>query len=99
MVSDGLPVYVPDLDEGVKQCRGKNMFFSTGVQQYRFGVPHDVKEIVQMASRLVRVCRRPVGWSPTSWLVKETIVEGMNGRHHVEGREGCCRTCRRRAGC
>merc|ERR1712241_180160 len=30
--SDDLPIYEPGLDEVVKQCRGKNLFFSTDVQ-------------------------------------------------------------------
>merc|ERR1719261_2207658 len=29
--SDELPIYEPGLDEIVKQCRGKNLFFSTNV--------------------------------------------------------------------
>lgn len=31
--SDELPIYEPGLDEIVKQCRGKNLFFSTDVAQ------------------------------------------------------------------
>jgi len=31
--SDELPIYEPGLDEIVKQCRGKNLFFSTDVEQ------------------------------------------------------------------
>merc|ERR1712176_1489719 len=30
--SDDLPIYEPGLDEVVKQCRGKNLFFSTDVK-------------------------------------------------------------------
>ncbi|XP_010546194.1 PREDICTED: UDP-glucose 6-dehydrogenase 1-like [Tarenaya hassleriana] len=30
--SDSLPIYEPGLDEVVKQCRGKNLFFSTDVE-------------------------------------------------------------------
>merc|ERR1712203_147709 len=30
--SDDLPIYEPGLDEGVKACRGKNLFFSTDVK-------------------------------------------------------------------
>jgi len=30
--SDDLPIYEPGLDEAVKQCRGKNLFFSTDVK-------------------------------------------------------------------
>jgi UDPglucose 6-dehydrogenase len=29
--SDELPIYEPGLDEIVKQCRGKNLFFTTNV--------------------------------------------------------------------
>jgi UDPglucose 6-dehydrogenase len=29
--SDELPIYEPGLDEIVKECRGKNLFFSTDV--------------------------------------------------------------------
>merc|ERR1711992_35017 len=31
--SDDLPIYEPGLDEVVKQCRGKNLFFSTDVKK------------------------------------------------------------------
>merc|ERR1711992_167871 len=31
--SDDLPIYEPGLDEVVKQCRGKNLFFSTNVEE------------------------------------------------------------------
>ena len=31
--SDNLPIYEPGLQEVVEQCRGKNLFFSTNVQQ------------------------------------------------------------------
>jgi UDPglucose 6-dehydrogenase len=31
--SDDLPIYEPGLDEVVKQCRGKNLFFSTDVKR------------------------------------------------------------------
>ncbi|GFZ03523.1 UDP-glucose 6-dehydrogenase family protein [Actinidia rufa] len=31
--SDHLPIYEPGLDEVVKQCRGKNLFFSTNVEK------------------------------------------------------------------
>jgi UDPglucose 6-dehydrogenase len=31
--SDVLPIYEPGLDEVVKACRGKNLFFSTNVDQ------------------------------------------------------------------
>eukprot|EP00048_Salpingoeca_helianthica_P014090 m.215329 g.215329 ORF g.215329 m.215329 type:complete len:465 (+) comp15589_c6_seq1:328-1722(+) len=31
--SDELPIYEPGLDEVVKQCRGKNLFFTTNVEQ------------------------------------------------------------------
>jgi len=31
--SDNLPIYEPGLDEIVKQCRGKNLFFSTNVEE------------------------------------------------------------------
>lgn len=31
--SDRLPVYEPGLDEVVRQCRGRNLFFSTAVQE------------------------------------------------------------------
>merc|ERR1711972_973985 len=30
--SDDLPIYEPGLDEVVKRCRGKNLFFSTDVK-------------------------------------------------------------------
>jgi UDPglucose 6-dehydrogenase len=30
--SDELPIYEPGLDEIVKQCRGKNLFFTTDVE-------------------------------------------------------------------
>ncbi|KAL0889830.1 LOW QUALITY PROTEIN: hypothetical protein Bca101_013813 [Brassica carinata] len=33
--SDQLPIYEPGLDEVVKQCRGKNLFFSTEVDKHR----------------------------------------------------------------
>ncbi|KAK4856190.1 hypothetical protein QYF36_015010 [Acer negundo] len=32
--SDQLPIYEPGLDEVVKQCRGKNLFFSTEVEKH-----------------------------------------------------------------
>lgn len=32
--SDQLPIYEPGLDEIVKQCRGKNLFFSTAVEKH-----------------------------------------------------------------
>ncbi|XP_021761535.1 UDP-glucose 6-dehydrogenase 3-like [Chenopodium quinoa] len=32
--SDQLPIYEPGLDEVVKQCRGKNLFFSTDVEKH-----------------------------------------------------------------
>ncbi|GMI68288.1 UDP-glucose dehydrogenase 2 [Hibiscus trionum] len=32
--SDTLPIYEPGLDEVVKKCRGKNLFFSTGVEKH-----------------------------------------------------------------
>ncbi|KAI9121008.1 hypothetical protein K1719_008041 [Acacia pycnantha] len=32
--SDHLPIYEPGLQEVVQQCRGKNLFFSTGVGKY-----------------------------------------------------------------
>lgn len=32
--SDQLPIYEPGLDEVVKQCRGKNLFFSTDVERH-----------------------------------------------------------------
>ncbi|PNY08402.1 UDP-glucose 6-dehydrogenase-like protein [Trifolium pratense] len=32
--SDKLPIYEPGLDEVVKQCRGKNLFFSTEVEKH-----------------------------------------------------------------
>ncbi|KAG6401785.1 hypothetical protein SASPL_138650 [Salvia splendens] len=32
--SDVLPIYEPGLDEVVKQCRGKNLFFSTDVERH-----------------------------------------------------------------
>lgn len=32
--SDQLPIYEPGLDHVVKQCRGKNLFFSTDVQKH-----------------------------------------------------------------
>lgn len=32
--SDTLPIYEPGLDEVVKSCRGKNLFFSTEVGKY-----------------------------------------------------------------
>lgn len=32
--SDQLPIYEPGLDEIVKQCRGKNLFFSTEVEKH-----------------------------------------------------------------
>ncbi|CAI5522133.1 unnamed protein product [Closterium sp. Naga37s-1] len=32
--SDRLPIYEPGLDEVVKECRGRNLFFSTEVQKY-----------------------------------------------------------------
>ncbi|XP_057514313.1 UDP-glucose 6-dehydrogenase 1-like [Actinidia eriantha] len=32
--SDHLPIYEPGLDEVVKQCRGKNLFFSTNVEKH-----------------------------------------------------------------
>eukprot|EP00245_Coleochaete_scutata_P006361 TRINITY_DN20786_c0_g1_i1.p1 TRINITY_DN20786_c0_g1~~TRINITY_DN20786_c0_g1_i1.p1 ORF type:complete len:481 (+),score=132.80 TRINITY_DN20786_c0_g1_i1:213-1655(+) len=32
--SDDLPIYEPGLDEVVKECRGKNLFFSTDVEQH-----------------------------------------------------------------
>jgi len=31
--SDDLPIYEPGLDEVVKRCRGKNLFFSTDVKK------------------------------------------------------------------
>lgn len=31
--SDSLPIYEPGLEEVVKECRGRNLFFSTNVQQ------------------------------------------------------------------
>ncbi|HRE81287.1 MAG TPA: nucleotide sugar dehydrogenase, partial [Opitutaceae bacterium] len=31
--SDSLPVYEPGLDDVVKQCRGRNLFFSTAVRE------------------------------------------------------------------
>lgn len=31
--SNELPIYEPGLDECVKKCRGKNLFFSTQVEQ------------------------------------------------------------------
>uniref|UniRef100_M4E9D9 UDP-glucose/GDP-mannose dehydrogenase N-terminal domain-containing protein n=1 Tax=Brassica campestris TaxID=3711 RepID=M4E9D9_BRACM len=38
--SDQLPIYEPGLDEVVKQCRGKNLFFSTDVDKH-IGKPLD----------------------------------------------------------
>ncbi|KAI4387817.1 hypothetical protein MLD38_000216 [Melastoma candidum] len=32
--SDQLPIYEPGLDDVVKQCRGKNLFFSTDVEKH-----------------------------------------------------------------
>lgn len=32
--SDQLPIYEPGLDKVVKQCRGKNLFFSTEIEKY-----------------------------------------------------------------
>lgn len=32
--SDNLPIYEPGLDDVVKQCRGKNLFFSTDVEKH-----------------------------------------------------------------
>ena len=32
--SDHLPIYEPGLDDVVKQCRGKNLFFSTDVEKH-----------------------------------------------------------------
>eukprot|EP00850_Spirogloea_muscicola_P021889 SM000266S09834 [mRNA] locus=s266:79051:82841:- [translate_table: standard] len=32
--SDELPIYEPGLDDVVKECRGKNLFFSTEVEKY-----------------------------------------------------------------
>eukprot|EP00475_Leptophrys_vorax_P043431 TRINITY_DN8367_c0_g1_i1.p1 TRINITY_DN8367_c0_g1~~TRINITY_DN8367_c0_g1_i1.p1 ORF type:complete len:482 (-),score=55.63 TRINITY_DN8367_c0_g1_i1:287-1732(-) len=32
--SDRLPIYEPGLDDVVKECRGRNLFFSTDVQKY-----------------------------------------------------------------
>ncbi|KAE8665651.1 UDP-glucose 6-dehydrogenase 2 [Hibiscus syriacus] len=32
--SDQLPIYEPGLDDVVKQCRGKNLFFSTDVEEH-----------------------------------------------------------------
>lgn len=32
--SDHLPIYEPGLDDVVKKCRGKNLFFSTDVEKY-----------------------------------------------------------------
>lgn len=32
--SDQLPIYEPGLDGVVKQCRGKNLFFSTDVEKH-----------------------------------------------------------------
>ncbi|PQP99132.1 UDP-glucose 6-dehydrogenase 1 [Prunus yedoensis var. nudiflora] len=32
--SDKLPIYEPGLDDVVKQCRGKNLFFSTEVEKH-----------------------------------------------------------------
>ncbi|XP_028091359.1 UDP-glucose 6-dehydrogenase 1-like [Camellia sinensis] len=32
--SDQLPIYEPNLDNAVKQCRGKNLFFSTDVEKH-----------------------------------------------------------------
>ncbi|KAF2534442.1 hypothetical protein F2Q70_00030803 [Brassica cretica] len=34
--SDKLPIYEPGLDDVVKQCRGKNLFFSTDVEKHVF---------------------------------------------------------------
>ncbi|XP_068501863.1 UDP-glucose 6-dehydrogenase 1-like isoform X2 [Phaseolus vulgaris] len=34
--SDQLPIYEPGLDDVVKQCRGKNLFFSTDVEKHVF---------------------------------------------------------------
>merc|ERR1719230_2420225 len=31
--SDSLPIYEPGLDEVIKECRGKNLFFSTDVKK------------------------------------------------------------------
>jgi len=31
--SDKLPIYEPKLDEIVKQCRGKNLFFSSNIKE------------------------------------------------------------------
>ena len=30
--SDSLPIYEPGLEEGVEECRGKNLFFSTDIE-------------------------------------------------------------------
>ena len=32
--SDQLPIYEPGLEEVVKQCRGRNLFFSTNVEKH-----------------------------------------------------------------
>ncbi|XP_065029070.1 UDP-glucose 6-dehydrogenase 5-like [Musa acuminata AAA Group] len=32
--SDQLPIYEPGLDDAVKQCRGKNLFFSTDIEKH-----------------------------------------------------------------
>lgn len=34
--SDQLPIYEPGLEDVVKQCRGKNLFFSTDVEKHVF---------------------------------------------------------------
>ena len=31
--SDELPIYEPGLDEVVKECRGRNLFFSTDISK------------------------------------------------------------------
>lgn len=33
-MSDKLPIYEPGLDEVVKECRGRNLFFSTDTHKH-----------------------------------------------------------------
>ncbi|KAK3217825.1 hypothetical protein Dsin_011795 [Dipteronia sinensis] len=42
--SDQLPIYEPGLNEVVKQCRGKNLFFSTEVEKHILSNPEFLAE-------------------------------------------------------
>ncbi|WZZ01589.1 hypothetical protein YC2023_073917 [Brassica napus] len=62
--SDQLPIYEPGLDEVVKQCRGKNLFFSTDVDKHRISSVNAMSALCEAIGADVTQVAYAVGTDP-----------------------------------